>query len=91
MMKESFSNIADTRQQSHVRHSLYEIIAMTIAGVIGNYDGWDAIDDFCYSKEKWLREHMRLELKHGIPSELPLNVKENSVLMTSIISLLLLT
>ena len=36
MMKESFSSIADRRQQSQVRHDLYEIIAMTIAAVIGN-------------------------------------------------------
>ena len=34
-MKESFSSIADRRQQSQVRHDLYEIIAMTIAAVIG--------------------------------------------------------
>ena len=68
-MKKSFSSIADPRQQSQVRHDLYEIITMTIAGVIGNCDGWDEIEDFCYSKENWLREHMRLELEHGIPSE----------------------
>ena len=69
MMKESFSNITDTRQQSQVRHELYEIIAMTIAAVIGNCDGWDEIEDFCHSKETWLREHMGLKLEHGIPSE----------------------
>ena len=51
-MKESFSGIADTRQQSQVRHDLYEIIAMTIAAVIGNCDGWDEIEDFCRSKEE---------------------------------------
>ena len=69
MMKESFSSIADTRQQCQVRHDLYEIIAMTIAAVIGNCDGWDEIEDFCCGKEKWLREHMGLKLEHGIPSE----------------------
>ena len=68
-MKESFREIADTRQQSQVRHELYEIIAMTIAAVIGNCDGWDEIEDFCHSKETWLREHMGLKLEHGIPSE----------------------
>ena len=68
-MKESFSSIEDTRQQSQVRHDLYEIIAMTIAAVIGNCDGWDEIEDFCQRKEAWLREHMRLELEHGVPSE----------------------
>ena len=44
-MKESFSSIADRRQQSQVRHKLYEIIAMTIEAVIGNSDGWDEIED----------------------------------------------
>lgn len=68
-MKEIFGSIEDTRQQSQVRHGLYEIIAMTIAAVIGNCDGWDEIEDFCHSKEKWLREHMGLKLEHGIPSE----------------------
>ena len=62
MMKDSFSEIRDTRQQAQVRHDLYEIIAMTIAAVIGNSDGWDEIEDFCQSKEMWLREHMGLEL-----------------------------
>ena len=50
MMKDSFSEIRDTRQQAQVRHDLYEIIAMTIAAVIGNSDGWDEIEDFCQSK-----------------------------------------
>ena len=69
MMNESFNSIRDTRQHAQVRHDLYEIIAMTIAAMIGNCDGWDEIEDFCQSKEMWLREHMGLELEHGIPSE----------------------
>ena len=69
-MKESFSGIADTRQQAQVRRDLYEIIAMTIAAVIGNSDGWDEIEDFCRNKEVWLREHMKLELEHGIQDDL---------------------
>ena len=68
MMKESFSKIRDTRKHAQVRHDLYEIIAMTIAAVIGNSDGWDEIEDFCQSKEKWLSEHMGLKLEYGIPS-----------------------
>ena len=64
MMNESFNSIRDTRQHAQVRHDLYEIIAMTIAAMIGNCDGWDEIEDFCQSKEMWLREHMGLELEH---------------------------
>ena len=51
MMNESFNSIRDTRQHAQVRHDLYEIIAMTIAAMIGNCDGWDEIEDFCQSKE----------------------------------------
>ena len=69
-MKEIISEIVDTRQQAQIRHDLYEIIAMTIAAVIGNCDGWDEIEDFCKSKESWLRERMGLKLEHGIPSEM---------------------
>ena len=69
-MKESFSGIADTRQQAQVRRDLYEIIAMTIAAVIGNSDGWDEIEDLCRNKEVWLQEHMKLELEHGIQDDL---------------------
>ena len=50
MMNESFNSIRDTRQHAQVRHDLYEIIAMTIAAMIGNCDGWDEIEDFCQSK-----------------------------------------
>ena len=55
MMNESSNSIRDTRQHAQVRHDLYEIIAMTIAAMIGNCDGWDEIEDFCHSKES-LRE-----------------------------------
>ena len=65
VMKEIFSKITDTRQQAQVRHDLYEIIAMTIAAVIGNCGGWDEIEDFCKSKETWLQEHMGLKLEHS--------------------------
>lgn len=67
-MRESFSSLTDTRQQAQIRHELYDIIAMTMAAVIGNCDGWDEIEDFCISKEEWLKEHMGLKLEHGIPS-----------------------
>ena len=68
MMQESFSSITDTRQQAQVRHNLFDIIAMVIAGVIANCDGWHEIEDFCRHKEDWLRERMGLSLEHGVPS-----------------------
>ena len=67
-MKEIFGKIEDPRQGARVRYELYEIIAMTIAAVIGNCDGWEEIEDFCVSKIAWLREHMGLKLEFGVPS-----------------------
>ena len=68
MMRESFSSLTDERKQAFVRHDMFDIIAMTIAAVIGNCDGWDEIEDFCNGKAEWLKEHMGLTLEHGIPS-----------------------
>ncbi len=67
-MRENFQELQDPRQRAQVRHELYDIIAMTIAAVTGNCDGWDEIEDFCQSREPWLREHLGLKLEHGIPS-----------------------
>ena len=64
-MREYFSKLEDTRQQSQVRHELYEIIAMTTVAVIGNSDGWDEIEDFCIGKIDWLWEHSRNILRSG--------------------------
>ena len=41
-----------------MRHNLFEIIAMTIAGVIANCDDWHEIEFFCRHREDWLRERM---------------------------------
>ena len=64
MMQESFSSITDTRQQAQVRHNLFDIIAMVIAGVIANCDGWHEIEDFCRHKEVRLRDRLGLALEH---------------------------
>lgn len=34
-----------------MRHNLFDIIAMTIAGVIANCDGWYEIEDFVVTKK----------------------------------------
>ena len=64
MMRENFSSLTDVRQQAQVRHNLFEIIAMTIVGVLANCDGWHEIEDFCRHKEAWLRDRLGLALEH---------------------------
>ncbi len=64
MMREKFSNLTDIRQQAQVRHNLFEIIAMTIVGVLANCDGWHEIEDFCRHKEVRLRDRLGLALEH---------------------------
>ena len=63
-----FGNISEKRQAAKIRHSLIEIIAITIIAVIGDCDGWEEIEDFCIEYEEWFRKELGLVLEYGIPS-----------------------
>lgn len=61
-----FSQLDDPRLDRRKRHSLHDIIAITICAVIAGADGWTEVALFGRSKEQWLRSF--LELPNGIPS-----------------------
>ena len=62
-----FSSIEDPRAPDrNLRHSLSDIFAITILGIICGADNWVEITNFAYSKEAWLHEF--LDLPSGIPS-----------------------
>ncbi len=58
--------IEDNRQQSKVRHSLKDILAIVLFATLGNADTWQEIEDFAKEYEQYLRKY--LELSNGIPS-----------------------
>jgi predicted transposase YbfD/YdcC len=62
---ESFTEIKDPRE-SNISHALIDIILIAILAVLCGADGFNEIEDFGKSKEKWLRKY--LKLKNGIPS-----------------------
>ena len=58
--------IEDDRQQSKVRHSLKDILAIVLLATLAHADTWEQMEDFARNHEEYLRRY--LDLKHGIPS-----------------------
>lgn len=63
---EHFSTLKDPRIERHKRHSLIDIIVLTLSAVASGADGWEAIEDFGQEKIDWLRQYIALE--NGVPS-----------------------
>ncbi len=61
-----FGQLDDPRLDRKKRHSLLDIVAITICAVIAGADGWTDVELFGKSKEAWLRTF--LKLPNGIPS-----------------------
>jgi len=60
------SQLEDPRLDRKKRHSLHDIVAITICAVIAGADGWTDVARFGRAKETWLRTF--LKLPNGIPS-----------------------
>jgi predicted transposase YbfD/YdcC len=61
-----FSTLPDPRVERTRKHSLLDIVVISILSVICFAEGWDDMADWGEHNEQWLREI--LELPHGIPS-----------------------
>jgi predicted transposase YbfD/YdcC len=61
-----FSDLEDPRLERTKKHSLIDIIMLTICATIAGAEGWDEIVAFGRSKKNWLTRY--LELENGIPS-----------------------
>ena len=58
--------IPDPRMENKCRHSLVDIMAITLCAVLCGADDWNAIESFGKSKRHWFEQF--LELPNGIPS-----------------------
>ena len=65
-MASYFEELVDPRIERTRKHTLVDIICLSICAVIAGAEGWEDIEEFGCLKEDWLRRHLRLE--HGIPS-----------------------
>jgi len=61
-----FGQLRDPRMDRQKKHSLLDIIAITVCAVIAGADGWVDVAEFGNAKEAWLRAF--LKLPNGIPS-----------------------
>lgn len=65
-LPEHFAGLPDPRVERTKRHSLHDILVITICAVICGADDWVSIELFGKSKEAWFRTF--LDLPNGIPS-----------------------
>jgi predicted transposase YbfD/YdcC len=61
-----FASLEDPRLERTRKHSLLDIIAITICAVICGADSWVAVERYGLAKQDWLSRF--LTLPHGIPS-----------------------
>jgi predicted transposase YbfD/YdcC len=61
-----FGDLPDPRVVGRCDHKLLDIMLIAICAVLCGAEGWEDIEEFGHSKERWLRQF--LELPCGIPS-----------------------
>nr|WP_282638511.1 ISAs1 family transposase [Sphingobacterium thalpophilum] len=66
-----FENIPDYRIARNKKHSLSDVIILSILAVICGAESWNSIEDFGKTKVEFLRTF--LKLTHGIPSHDAIN------------------
>jgi len=64
---ENFSDIKDKRVERTKKHQLTDILIIAILAIIAGAKGWEDIENYGISKQKWLEEF--LALPNGIPSD----------------------
>jgi hypothetical protein len=57
-LKEELGFVSDPRILGRTRHKLIDILVMTILAIISHAETWTEIEDFCRTKEDWLRKFL---------------------------------
>lgn len=61
-----FAQLDDPRIDRTKRHSLHNIIVMTLCGVISGADGWEDLEAYAATREDWFATF--LDVSNGTPS-----------------------
>ena len=64
---QQFEDIEDPRVERTKKHLLRDILVIAILAIIAGAQGWEDIENYGVSKQRWLEEF--LELPNGIPSD----------------------
>ena len=62
-----FEELPDPRVSRTKKHLLKDILVIAILAAIAGAQGWEDLENYGLSKQKWLAEF--LALPHGIPSD----------------------
>lgn len=65
-LMEKFSTLVDPRIERTKKHSMTDLLVISICGFICGIDNWVELEEFGEIKKDWFKEF--LELPHGIPS-----------------------
>lgn len=65
-IQECFSDLTDPRMEGKIRHSLLDMVVLTICAVISGADTWVDVEAYAKAKLEWFEDV--LELPNGIPS-----------------------
>ena len=60
-----FAIIEDPRIERCKKHTLLDILFLTVSAVLSGAQGWEAIEDFGHAKLEWLKRFIKLP--NGIP------------------------
>ncbi len=52
---EHFSDVTDPRQSAKVTYPLYDVLFLSVCGVITGCEGWEDIEDFGHARLNWLQ------------------------------------
>lgn len=63
---ETFGELEDPRIDRTKRHSLINVLVMSLCATICGADGWDELVDFCDARQKWFETF--LDMPNGVPS-----------------------
>jgi predicted transposase YbfD/YdcC len=65
-IQECFSDLTDPRMEGKIRHSLLDMVVITICAVVSGADTWVDVEAYARAKREWLEGF--LELPNGIAS-----------------------
>ena len=64
-----FADLKDPRVERTKLYPLLDILIIALCALICGAEGWEDMQEWGEARLPWLREHLGLELPHGIPTD----------------------